>query len=89
MNSELNSVKNTHRNLDNISNRINEDDNVILNNFYPNKIKNNEKLKTARKPTCQTFIKGTRTLKPKKEVKFNLNSTEKIETNSVNLQQMK
>lgn len=89
MNSELNSVKNTHRNLDNISNRINEDDDVILNNFYPNKIKNNEKLKTAGKPTCQTFIKGTRTLKPKKEVKFNLYSTEKIETNSVNLQQMK
>lgn len=91
MNSELNSVKNTHRNLDKISNRINENDDVIMNNLYTNKnknISNNEKLNTVKKPISQTFIKGTRTLKPKKEVKFYLNSTDKIETNSLNLQQI-
>ncbi len=92
MNAELNSVKNIHRNLDKISNRINEDDDVIINNLYTNKNKNisnnNDKLNNVRKPISKTFIKGTRTLKPKKEVKFNLNSTDKIETNSLNLQQI-
>ena len=92
MNAELNSVKKSHRNLDKISNRINEDDDIIINNLYTNKNKNisnnNDKLNNFRKPISQTFIKGTRTLKPKKEVKFNLNSTDKIETNSLNLQQI-
>ena len=91
MNSELNYVENTHRNLDKISNRMNEDDDVIINNLYTIKnknkdiAKNNEKLNTIRKPINQTFIKGTRN---KKEVKFNLNSTDKIVTNSLNLQQI-
>jgi hypothetical protein len=92
MDSELNSVKNTQRNLDIISNRINDDDDVIINNSYTNKNKSisndNDKLNTARKPTSQTFLKGTRTLKPKKEVKFNLNSTDKTGSNSMNIQQI-
>ena len=93
MNSDLNSAKNVHRNLYKTSNGTVEEDDVIINNLSKHKIKsfskNSNKINdTIGKPINQPFSKGTRSLKPKKEVKFNLDSTINLEKNPLSSQQI-